>query len=161
MNTSNIHVRKARPTLTFDHGRNTSNIHVRKTHPTLTSDHRRNTPCIHVRKAQHSHLMMRGTHRTFMSERIRTYIWLWEEPIQHSCQKGSALTYGHERNQSSIHVRRALHLHLTMIGTNPAFMLERIYTYIWNMRGTNPTYMFERALHLHLHMWGTNPICMS
>ena len=125
------HVRKALPSLTSDHARNTSSIHVRKARPTLTSDHGWNTSEIHVRKAQHSHLTMRGTNPSFMSERIYTYIRPCEEPIQHTCQKGSTLTYDHTRSQSIIHVRRALHLHLTMRGTNSRFMLEGICTYIW------------------------------
>ena len=75
--------------------------------------------------------MTRGTHPSFMLERLCTYIWPWEEPIQHSCQKDPALTSDHERNQSSIHVRKALHLHLTMRGTHPSFMSERLFTYIW------------------------------
>ena len=52
-------------------------------------------------------------------------------------------------NTSHNPVRKAQHSHLTMRGTNPAFMSERLCTYIRHMRGTNPTYMFEKALHLH------------
>ena len=40
-------------------------------------------------------------------------------------RKGSALTSDHGRNQSYHHVRKALHLHLTMGGTNPTSMSER------------------------------------
>ena len=39
--------------------------------------------------------------------------------------KGSALTSNHGRHQSYHHVRRALHIHLTMGGTNPTTMSER------------------------------------
>ena len=60
-----------------------------------------------------------------------THIWQWEEHILHPCQKGLALTSDHRRNQSYIYVRKALHLHFTMRGTHPSFMLEGIYTYIW------------------------------
>ena len=52
-------------------------------------------------------------------------------------------------NRSHNSVRKTQHSHLTMLGTNPAFMSERLYTYIRHMWGTNPTYMFEKALHLH------------
>ena len=101
--------------------------------PTLTSDHERNQSSIHVRKALHLHLTMRGTNPTYMSKRICTYIqpceepiqhtclkglctyiYPCEEPIQHACQKGSALTSAHARNQSSMHVIRALQSHLIM-----------------------------------------------
>ena len=46
------------------------------------------------------------------------------------CQKGSALTSDHARITSNIHVRNALHLHLTMGGTHPATMSKRLSTYI-------------------------------
>ena len=123
-NTSNIHVRKACPTLTSDHERNQSS-HLCQKGPALTSDHERNQSSIHVRKALHLHLTMRGTNPTYMSKGLYTYICPFEEPIQHTCQKGSALTSNHERNISIIHVRRDLHLHLTMRGTHPTHMSER------------------------------------
>ena len=44
------------------------------------------------------------------------------------CQKGTALTSDHGSNQSSHHVRRAQHLHLTMEGTNSLTMSERHIT---------------------------------
>ena len=123
--------------------------------PTLISDHVGTNPIItSERNAQHSHLTM------------------WEhipQPCQkgqalasyNQCHKGQALTFDHARNQSNIHVERDLHLHSTMRGTNPTYMLKRICTYIWHMWGINPKYMFKRALHLHLHMRGTNPARMS
>ena len=56
------------------------------------------------------------------------------------CQKGSTLTSDHGRNSSCHHVRRDLHLHLTMGG---------------------PSYHhFRRAPHLRLTMGGTNPSTM-
>ena len=39
-------------------------------------------------------------------------------------RKGPALTSDHGRNQSYYHVRRALHLHLTMEGTKPITISE-------------------------------------
>ena len=65
-----------------------------------------------------------------MSEILCTDIWPCDENIQHTCRKGSALTYDHARNTSNIHVRKALHLHLTMWVTNPTYMSKRICTYI-------------------------------
>ena len=61
-----------------------------------------------------------------MSKWHKTYIWAWEEPILPPCQKGTTLISDHGRNQSYHHVRRAHHLHLTMGGTNPTTMLERL-----------------------------------
>ena len=140
-NQSNSNIRKACPTLTSNHvGTHPTTLSKRPiTHiwqlmlertntyirpseepilPTcrkgsaLISDHVGTNPIIILeRHAQHSHLTM------------------WEL-IPQPCQKGLALTYDHERNQSSIHVKRALHLHLTMRGTNPTFMSKGIYTYI-------------------------------
>ena len=60
---------------------------------------------------------MWGTHLASMLERFSTYIQPWKELIL-PCQKGSALASSHGRNQS-YHVRKALHLHLPMEGTNP------------------------------------------
>ena len=126
------------------------------------------------RKAQHSHLIMREMNPEFMLERLCTYIWPCEEPIQHTRQKGSALTFDHARNQSNIHVERALHLHLTMRGTNPAYMSKRLLapgwgflvtdqvppfsqrmeskTYIWSCGNTSLNHI-RMALHLYLIMW--------
>ena len=98
--------------------------------PALTSDHGRNTSNNHVRKAQHSHLTMGGAHPTTMLERLNTYILAWEEHIQQPCKKGSALTSDHGRNTSSNHVRKAQHSHMTMGGTHPTTMSERLSTYI-------------------------------
>ena len=100
-------------------------------HPALISDHGRNTSSNLVRKA---HPALTSDHERNQSS--------------HLCQKGSALTFDHARNQSSIYVKRALHLHLTMRGTNPACqkgsaltydhvrnqssMLEGLCTYIWS-----------------------------
>ena len=127
----------------------TSDLLIRKAHPTLTSDHVGTNPIIiSERHTQHSHLTM------------------WE-PIPQPCQKGPALTSDHERNQSSIHVRNDLHLHLTHarnqsnIHVQKGFALtfdtceepiqhtcsKGLCTYIRHMRATNPTYMFERDLH--------------
>ena len=90
----------------------------------LISNHGRNTSKNHVRKDQHLYLAMWGTHLASMLERLNTYIWPWKELIL-ACYKGSALTSNHGRNQSYHHVRSALHLHLTMGGTNPTMMSER------------------------------------
>ena len=101
--------------------------------------------------AQHSHLTMGGTHPKTMSKRSNTHIWSWEEHIQEPYRKGSSLIYDHGRNTynnhiinarstltsdhgrntSNNHVKKALHLHLTMEGTNPTTMSERLCTYIW------------------------------
>ena len=153
------HIRKALPTLTSDHARNTSSIHVKMACPALTSNHGRNTSWIHVRKAQHSHLTMRGSNPSFMSERLCTYIRPCEEPIQHTCRKGSSLTSDHARNQSNIHVERALHLHSTMRGTNPTYM-SKGYALTSNHARNQSSIHVERALHLHLTMGGTNPTSM-
>ena len=59
---------------------------------------------------------MGGINPTTMSESNNTYILPWEEPILPPCQKGTALTYDHGRNQSCHHVIKAQHLHLTMGG---------------------------------------------
>ena len=90
------------------------------THPTTMSE----------RLAQHSHLTMGGTHPTTMSKRPSTHIRPWEEHIQEPYRKGSALISEHGRNTSKNHVRKAQHLYLTMGGTHPRTMLERINTYI-------------------------------
>ena len=80
--------------------------------PTLISNHVGTNPIIiSKRHAQHSHMTM------------------WEH-IPQPCRKGPALTSDHGRNQSNIHVRKALHLHLTMRGTNPTYMSKRLCTYI-------------------------------
>ena len=132
------HVKKARPALTSDHGRNTSKNHVRKTCPTLTSDHGRNTSKTHVRKAQHSHptsTCQKGSALTFdliLLKSLCTYIrpHLVRKALHlhpnSSYQKGSALTSDHGRTRlppcqkgftlTFDPVRNALHLHLTMGG---------------------------------------------
>ena len=150
-NTSNIHVRKARPTLTSDHERNKSS-HLCQKNPTLTSDHERNQSRIHVRKDLHLHPTMRGTNPTYMSKGICTYIWPCKEPIQHTCRKGSTLISDHVRNQSRIHFKSALHLHLTMRGTNPTYMSEGLCTYIWSCHNTSHGHI-RMGLHLDLIMW--------
>ena len=96
------------------HPRSMSERTAQHSHPTM----RRNTSCIHDRKGQHSHLTIGGTNPASMSERLCTYIWPWEEHIQHSCQKGYALTSDHERNTSSIHVRRS-HEFITFFWREP------------------------------------------
>ena len=80
----------------------------------------------HVKKALHLHIIMGGPNPTTMSEGLCTYILPWEEPILPPCQKGFALTSNHGRNQSYHHVRKALHLHMTIGGTNPTTMSEGI-----------------------------------
>ena len=68
----------------------------------------------HVKKSQHLHLIMGGPACT-MLKRIITYVLPWEaQPAP--CRKGSTLISDHGRNQSYHHVKRALHLHLTMGG---------------------------------------------
>ena len=42
------------------------------------------------------------------------------------CEKGSALTYDRGRNTSYNHVRKDLHLNMTMAGTRPATMSENL-----------------------------------
>ena len=112
-----------------------------------------------------------GTNPIIISERNsqKSHLTMWE-PIPQPYQKGPALTSDHERNQSSIHVSKALHLHSTHVRNQSNIHVKkdsalifdtyeepiqhacskRLYTYIRHMRGTNPTCMFERALHLHL-----------
>ena len=133
--------------------------------------------------AQHLHLTMWGTHPTYMSERhVRTHIlpweepiqssmserpsthiWPWEEPIQHSCQKGYALTFDHARNQSNIHVKRALHLHSTMRGTNPTYMSKGLSAPGWGFLVTNqvPPFSQRMASALISDQVGTNPSITS
>jgi len=129
--------------LTFDHGMNTSTMSERLSTYILPWDEHIN----HVRKAQHLYLTMGWTHQpckkgstlisdhgmntSTMSEGINTYIWSWDEHINH--------------------VRKAQHLYLIMwdehipqshqngsalisdhVGwTHPAVTSEWISTYIW------------------------------
>ena len=119
---------------------------------------------------------MGGTCPTSMSERPITHIIPWEEHIQHPCQKGSlstyihqhgrthllpfgkgsALTFDHGRNTSNIHVRRALHLHLTMGGTNPTTMSEMLTDSSLPL-GRNldleNTKLLPKVLKLHSSQW--------
>ena len=97
----------------------------------LTSNNGTNTSKNHIRKAQHSHLIMGGTHPRTILERISTRIQAWGEHIQEPYWKGSALISDHGRNTSKNHVRRAQHLYLTMGGTHPRTMSEGLSTYIW------------------------------
>ena len=90
-----------------------------------------NTSHNHVRRALHLHLTMWGTHPATMLEGLYTYIWPWGEHIPQPCQKGSPLASDHGGNTSRNHVRKALHLHLTMEGTHLATMSEGFCTYIW------------------------------
>ena len=100
--------------------------------------------CHHVRKAQHSHLTMGGPTRHHVRKAPHSHLTMGGpvchhvrkdrpalisdhgRPIPPSCQKGPTLTSDHGRNQSYHHVRKALHLHLTMGGPNPATMSERL-----------------------------------
>ena len=91
------------------------------THPTSMSE----------RPAQHWHLTMRGTHPTYMSERICTYIWPCEEHIHHTCQKGSALTFDHARNQSNINVRKGFSLTSAHARNQSNIHVKRLCSYIW------------------------------
>ena len=70
----------------------------------------------------------------------------------HYPRKGLALIFDHVRNQSNLHVERALHLHMTMRGTNPA--CQKGSALISDHVGTNPIITSERhAQHSHLTMW--------
>ena len=118
-------------------------------------------------RSQHLYLTMGGTNPSTMLEWHNTYIWPWEEPILPPCQKGTTLTSNHGRNQSSHHVKKEQHLHLTMGGTNPLAMSKRHKTYIWPWKepilspchkgfaltynhGRNQSYNHvRRAQHLH------------
>ena len=128
---------------------------MRGTHPTYMSERhaqhshmtmRGTNPVIYVRKAQHWYLTMSWTNPAFMLERLCTYIWPCEEPIQHTCQKGFALIFSHARNQSNIHVKRALHLHLTMRGTIPAYMSKWLSTLGWWFLLTNQVPPFSQRM---------------
>ena len=90
-------------------------------------------PNLHVglHLLQHLYLTMGGTHPTTMSKWPSTYIQSWEEHIPQPYKKGLALISNHGRNTSCNHVGKALHLHLTMGGTYPTTMSERLRTYIW------------------------------
>ena len=126
-------------------------------HPALISDHLGTNPIIiSERHAQHSHLTM------------------WEhlpQPCQkcpaltsvNQCQKGSALTLSHARNQSSMPKGSALiSNNQCQKGSTLIFNTceepiqhacsKRLCTYTWHMRGTNPTCMFERAC---THIWSS------
>ena len=126
-------------------------------HPTLISNHVGTNPIIiSERHAQHSHLTM------------------WEhlpQPCQkdptltsvNQCRKGSALTLGHARNQSSMQKGSALTSEnqcqkgsalIFDHARNQSFMSKGICTYIWqtmseghaltsNIVGTNPTVILE------------------
>ena len=117
---------------------------------------------------------MWGTHPASMLEWLNTYIQPWKDLIL-PCQKGSALTSAHGRNQS-YHVRKDLYLHLSMEGTNYtmwethlASMLERLNTYIrpWkelilpcqkgsaliSAHGRNQSYHVRKALGLITSPW--------
>ena len=69
---------------------------------------------------------MGGTNPTTMSKRHNTYILPWEEPILPPCQKGTTLTSDYGRNPSYHHVKKEQQLLLTMGGTNPTTMSERL-----------------------------------
>ena len=120
------YVRKARQALTFDYERNQSShicqkglaltssgmightIYYPRKGSTLIFDHVRNQSILYIKRALHLHSTMQGTNPIYMSKGLYTYIQPCEEPIQPTCQKGYALTSSHARNQSIIHVRRAL-----------------------------------------------------
>ena len=72
-----------------------------------------------------------------------SHLTMWK-PIPQPCQKGPTLTFD------------------TCEEPIQHTCSKRINTYIWNMRGTNPTYMFKKDLHLHsthvrnqsnMHVW--------
>ena len=139
---------------------------------------------------------MGGKHVITMSERLSNHIRPWEEHIQQPCQKGPALTYdhgrlilppcqngpaltsNHGRNTSKNHVRKDQHLYLTMGGTHPRTMSERLSTYIWPWEehiqepchkgstlisshvGNTSHIHARKAQHLYLAMWRTHPTSM-
>ena len=65
---------------------------------------------------------MQGTNPTYMSEGLYTYIFPCEEPIQHTCQKGSALTFDH-------------------VGKHPTVTSECLCTYIWSCGNTSHSHI--------------------
>ena len=92
--------------------------------PTLTYDHVLTNPIIiSERHSQHSHLTM-WEHIPQPCEKGPALTY------DNQCQKGRALTFDHARNQSYVHVERALHLHSTMRRTNPMYMSKGLCTYI-------------------------------
>ena len=119
--------------------------HVRKARLTLTSNHGRNTSKNHVIKAHHTHPIMGETHPRTIPEKLNTHIRPWEEHIQEPCQKGSAYISDHGRNTSKNHVRKELPTLLTMGGTHPKPMSKRPNTHIW-------PHLVRKDLHLHLTM---------
>ena len=73
-----------------------------------------------------------GTNPIIISERQAQHSHLtMREPIPQPCQKGPTLTFD------------------TCEEPIQHTCSKRLSNYIWNMRGTNPTYMFKKALHLH------------
>ena len=102
---------------------------------------------------------MGGTNTATMLERHNTYILPWEEPILPPCQKDTALTYDHWKNQYYHHVRREQHLHMTMGG--PTYHnVRKEHNLHLTMGG--PTYHHVRkAQHLYMTMGGMNPTTMS
>ena len=75
---------------------------------TLIFNHARNQSSLHVERALHLHSTMQGTNPAYMLKGLCTYIRPCKEPIKPTCRKGSTLTFNHARNQSSLHVERAL-----------------------------------------------------
>ena len=113
---------------------------------------------------------MEGTNPLTMTEWINPYIWptrqngygyqhsylSWKEPILSPWHNGSALTSDHGRNQSSHHDRMAQPLHLTMEGTNPLTMTERLWDSSLSLGGNidlKNTKLLPEVLELHPSQW--------
>ena len=123
------------------------------TEPTLF--HAGCRPSLHVdiHLLQHLYLTMRGTHPTTLSKRPSTHIWPCEERIQHTCKKGFALTFDHVRNQSNVHVKKALHLRSTMWGTNPTYMSKGLSGPGWGFLVTDQMPPFSQRMAFNTYIW--------
>ena len=142
------------PALTFDHQRNTSNT-MSKRHSTYIHQHDRTQLLSSVKSlSTHIHWHHRKHHLSSM-EGLSTYIRPCEEPIQPTCRKGSALTFDHARNQSSLHVERDLNPRLRIPGNwlGASILPENgISPYIWSSGNASLNHI-RMALHLYLIMW--------
>ena len=112
--------------------------------PALTFDHV-GTPLTTLLESPSTHI-----HQP-MLKRLSTYTWPCEEPILH-VERICTYIWKPMSERITIYSRPCAEpfLHAERLYTciwQP--MTERLNTYIWHMRGTNPTYMFKKALHLH------------
>ena len=144
----------------------TSNLLVRNPCPTLTSNHIGTNPII-TSESPSTHIWhMRGTNPTYMLKKAQ-HLYLTHVRNQSNIhvQKSLHLHPTHARNQSNMHVQRDLHLYLTHVRNQSNMHVRKgstltsntceepiqhacskgICTYIWHIRGTDPTCMFERS----------------